>query len=76
MFPLMAHRRQLVCGDRSDHSRFLGSFCLRFRVEGVEDGGTNENGEKEGDNIHTDAEKEGLPAANCVKGCAIHWILD
>jgi hypothetical protein len=54
----------------------LGCFSLRLGIEGVKNGGTDKNGEEEGDNIHADAEKEGLPAADCVKSSAIHWILD
>jgi hypothetical protein len=72
----VVHRRQLVRGDRSNYSRFLGSFCLRLRVERIEDGGTNENGEKQGDYIHAYAEKKALQAADCVKSSSIHWILD
>jgi hypothetical protein len=58
-----------------DHDCLLG-FCLRFGIKGVKNRGTNENGEKEGDNVHANTKKEGLPAADCVKSSSIHWILD
>jgi hypothetical protein len=71
----VANRRQLLSRGRSHHN-LLGCFCLRLGIKSVKNGGANKNGEKEGDYIHTNTKKEGLPAADCVKGRAIHWILD
>jgi hypothetical protein len=71
----MTHRRQLrPC--RAHNSRFFSRFCSRLRIKSVKEGGTNKNGEKQRDYIHANTEEEGLPAANCVKGCSFHWILD
>ena len=59
---------------RSRHRRLFrdrrGGFCIKS----VKNGGTNEDREEKGYYIHTDTEQEGLPAANCVEGCAFHWI--
>jgi hypothetical protein len=70
------HRRKLVGSGGGYNGGLFGSFCLRLCVKGVKNRGTNENGEEEGDYIHADTEKEGLPAADCVKSSSIHWILD
>jgi len=72
---LVVYRSQLLLGGRLNHSRFF-SVSGRFGIQNVKNRGTNEDGEEQGDNIHTDAEKERLPAADCVEGCSFHWILD
>ncbi|WP_188937461.1 hypothetical protein [Puia dinghuensis] len=72
---LVVNRRQLML-RRSGYHNLLGCFCLRLGIKGVENGRTNKNGEEEGDNVHAYTEKEGLPAADCVKSSSIHWILD
>ena len=75
MFPLVVNRRQLVRGGGSNHNRLPGLY-LGLGVKSVKNRGTNENGKEESDYIHADTEKEGLQAADCVKGSSIHWILD
>ncbi|WP_431211329.1 hypothetical protein ACQ86N_36425 [Puia sp. P3] len=60
---------------RANNSRFLGSFSRRLRIEGIENGGTDKNGEKQSDYIHADTKKERLPAADRVESSSIHWIL-
>jgi hypothetical protein len=69
------NRSQLVTSGGCHHD-LLGRSCLRFRIKSIENRRTNENREEEGDNVHAYTKKEGLQAANCVKSCAIHWILD
>jgi hypothetical protein len=66
---------QLLFGS-SNQGRLFGCFGRRLGVKGIKDRGANKDGEKEGDNIHPGTKKKGLPAADCVKGRAIHWILD
>jgi len=73
--PLRVNRCQLLSCSTGHHG-LLGCFGLRLGVKSIKNGGTNKNGEKEGDNIHANTKKEGLPAADCVKGSSIHWILD
>jgi hypothetical protein len=74
-FPLVVNRCQLL-GGSAGYDGLLGSSCLRPGIKDIKNRGTNENGEKEGDNIHADTEKERLPAADCVEGSSFHWILD
>ena len=52
----------------ADRSRFFYCFRSRFGIKSVKQGGTNKDGEKQGDDIHPDTEEKRLPAANCVKG--------
>src|ERR1700761_556526 len=65
-----------VLPGSTDHSRFFGCFGRRLGVKSIEDRGTNEDREKEGDNVHSSAKEEGLPATDGIKSRAIHWILD
>ena len=66
---------QLLLGS-GDHGRSFGCFRGRFGVERVKYRGANENGKEKGYNVHSCAEQEGLPAANCGKSSSIHWILE
>jgi hypothetical protein len=69
------HRRQLLF-RRAGHHDLLGRLCLGSGIKSIKNRGTNEDGKEEGDYVHSDTEKEGLPAANRVKSSSIHWILD
>lgn len=73
----MIYRSQLLFGSRLglNNRRFL-AIPGRLRIEHIKNRGTNKNGEEKSDYIHTDTEKEILPAADCVEGCSFHWILD
>ena len=71
----MPYRCQLWPG-RTHNSRLFSRFGRRLRIKGIENGGTNKNREEQSDYIHANTKEEGLPAADCVEGCAIHWILD
>jgi len=70
----MPDRRQLR-PRRADNGRLLSRFSRRLRIESIENGGTDENGEKQSDYIHADTKKERLPAADRVESSSIHWIL-
>ena len=59
-----------------NHGRPFGCFNRRFGVERIKHRGANKNGKEKGYNVHSCAEQEGLPAANCGKSSSIHWILD
>ena len=62
----------LVAGSRGDN-RFSSFFpCGVGTVQRIKDRGANKDGEEQGYYIHTDTEKEGLPAANSGKGCSFH----
>jgi hypothetical protein len=73
--PLAIHSHHLLF-RRRDHGRFFGTMGRRLGVKGVKNRGANENGKEKGYNVHTCAEQEGLPAADCVKSSSVHWILD
>jgi hypothetical protein len=61
----------------SSHQGCLfGCFGRRLSIKSIKDRGANKDGEKEGNDIHSGTEEKRLPAADCVKGSAIHWISD
>jgi len=66
---------QLLFGS-SHQGCLFGCFGRRLSIKSIKDRGANKDGEKEGNDIHSSTKEKRLPAADCVKGCAIHWILD
>ena len=72
--PLVGNSSQLMIARRSryDNSCLFALFSRGLGIQCIKDRGANKDGEKEGYHIHTDTKKEGLPAADCVEGCAFH----
>lgn len=68
---LMVYRRQLLL-CRNYQGCFLSLLSGGFSIKSVKNRGANKDGKKQGYYIHADTEKEGLPAADCVKGCPFH----
>jgi hypothetical protein len=66
---------QLLFGS-SHQGRLFGCFGRRLGIKSIEDRGANKDGKKESHDVHSGTEEKRLPAADCVKGSAIHWILD
>jgi hypothetical protein len=46
----------------------LPGYIVLFGIKGIKNGRANKDGEKQGYEIHSDAEKEWLVPADCGKG--------